>query len=109
MMPKHGIEAEFGKKTRKALYTIGKYMPAEALEELAAVLAMGAEKYPDERWRTLDARQNFGSIMGHLDMAFTGRVEGITHFLEDQESKLHPGSHAAARLLFQVARDKTDV
>ncbi len=70
-------------------------MPPYAEEEVARVLAFGAEKYDDDNWRLVEnaTKRYFGAARRHLIAYRKGERS-------DPESSLHPLAHAVCSLLF---------
>jgi len=74
----------------KARYDL---IPADALEEIAKVYTMGAEKYADRNWEAgMSWSRAFGSLMRHAWAWMAGEDY-------DKESGIHHMSHAAFRCL----------
>ncbi len=75
-------------------------VPFSAMDEVARVLTVGAEKYGDDNWREVDEahRRYFAAAMRHMSEYQQGRVM-------DAETNLHALAHAACSLLFILAID----
>ncbi len=75
-------------------------LPFSAMDEIARVLTVGAEKYGVENWREVEEahRRYFAAAMRHMSEYQQGRVM-------DAETNLHALAHAACSLLFILAID----
>lgn len=82
-------------------YDVGKLrydlIPAECLEELAAILSYGAAKYGENNWQNLDNFDNryYAALMRHLQEWRKGEQ------LDEESGKSHL-SHALACVAFLV-------
>lgn len=78
-------------------------IPADALEELAQVYTMGAQKYAERNWeKGMPWSKCFASLMRHAWSFWKGE----TH---DTESGLHHMSHVAWNAMTLVSYTKRNV
>lgn len=73
-------------------------LPFDALEEVAKVLAMGAEKYGERAWETgIPYSESISALMRHQKLFFQDRKD------YDVESGLLHTAHMACNILFILA------
>lgn len=82
-------------------------LPWDALEEVAKVLAMGAEKHGERAWETgIPYSESISALMRHQKLFFQDRKD------YDVESGLLHTAHMACNILFLVAgqiRETADI
>ena len=93
MESNRGVKADEGKPPMSLL-------PFDALEEIAKVLAFGAEKYDAHNWRKgFDWSRLYSAVLRHL----SSHMQGIDI---DEETGLSHLAHATTGLLFLVSHEK---
>ena len=88
-------------------------IPVEAFEELLAVCEHGEPKHGDD-WKRSTPAIYYDAASAHIDRRLYGElpedvftdISDIDPEIEEEESGLLHGAHAAARCLFAVAMEK---
>ena len=78
-------------------------LPVEVVEEVVKVLTYGAKKYTDDGWKEVPnlKERYYSALMRHIVAWRKGKKQ-------DDESKLHPLSHAMCCLVFLLWEELAD-
>jgi len=75
---------------------------SKAMFRMGKVLQLGAERYSEQNWRKIGARDHINHALFHL-LKYTESLDGEEEGLAESEDHL---AHAMCRVMFAVATDK---